>query len=327
VTAGTLFQYTRIPLTVWFETIWLMTVPKNGVSAQHLYQVLPIGSYQTAWTMLTKLRTAMTSIDKAKLSGTVEVDEWFHGGIAKGGTALSGKNIVAGAVEHTPGGGFGRIRLRVIAARTTWDLRKFIHATIEPGSRIITDALSAYQGAMAGYTHEPRNESAPDTAPPHELLPGVHRIFSLTDRWLLGTHQGGIQAEHLQEYLDEFTFRFNRRGARHRGMVFYRLLQHAITAGPATYRDLVRIGATTPTPPLSRPGSGGGSPGSTSDQRWRPNGSRLPPGRRALGSTSMLADVAALDRATFVRAASMRWVSVAGGGPSGSGLVMWWRSR
>jgi transposase-like protein len=250
VTAGTIFQDTRTPLTVWFEAVWLMTVPVNGVSAQTLYRVLPIGSYPTAWTMLAKLRATMSSMDKARLSGTVEVDEWFHGGVAKGGTPLTGKNIVIGAVEHAPSRrGLGRIRFRVIPARTGWELRKAIRATIEPGSHIITDGLNAYPSALAGYTHEPRNESAPGAEAAHVLLPGVHRVFSLADRWLLGTHQGGVQREHLQEYLDEFAFRFNRRHSRHRGMVFYRLLQHAITSPPVTYKDLVRIPKPKPIKP------------------------------------------------------------------------------
>ncbi|MDR1427876.1 MAG: IS1595 family transposase, partial [Bifidobacteriaceae bacterium] len=202
VTAGTIFQGTRTPLTVWFEAAWLMVVPKNGVSALTLSQVLPVGSYQTAWTMLGKLRFAMASLDKDKLSGAVEVDEWVHGGVAKGGHSLTGKNLVMAAVERRPGGrGFGRARLGVVASRSSWELRKFVRANVEPGSRVVTDGLSAYRSALAGYVHEALNASAPDAAEPHVLLPGVHRVFSLAERWLLGTHQGGVKREHLQEYL------------------------------------------------------------------------------------------------------------------------------
>lgn len=137
MSAATIFQDTRTPLTVWFEAAWLMSVPKNGVSAMTLLsRVLPIGSYQTAWTMLVTLRTAMSSAGKERLSGEVEVDEWFHGGLARGGTALTGKNLVAAAAEHSPGGhGFGRVRLGVVSSRSAWDLRTFIRATVEPGSR------------------------------------------------------------------------------------------------------------------------------------------------------------------------------------------------
>jgi hypothetical protein len=280
VTAGTIFQDTRTPLTVWFEAAWLMVVPKNGVSALTLFQVLPVGSYQTVWTMLGKLRAAMSSLDKEKLSGTVEVDEWVHGGVAKGGSSLTGKNLVVAAVERGRGGrGFGRARLGVVANRSSWELRKFVRANVEPGSRVVTDGLSAYRSALAGYVHEALNESAPGAAEPHVLLPGVHRVFSLAERWLLGTHQGGVKRGHLQEYLDEFCFRWNRRHTRRRGMVFYRLLQHAVAAAPVAYRDLVRVGAAKlvkPTPPGSR-GLPGTLEAADGHRPWR---LAPPPGQR-----------------------------------------------
>jgi transposase-like protein len=244
VTAGTVFQDTRTPLSVWFEAAWLMAVPANGVSALTLSRVLPVGSYQTAWTMLAKYRAAIHQAPKAKLSGTIEVDEWYHGGVHPGGDGLAGKNLVVAAVEHAPHGkGFGRVRFAVVPDRSAWQLRKAIRANIEPGSRIITDGLSAYVRATAGYVHEPRNESAPDAPPAHELLPGVHRVFSLCDRWLLGTHQGGVQSDHLPEYLSEFGFRWNRRHSRHRGLVFTRVIELALDCAPTTYRDLVRTAA------------------------------------------------------------------------------------
>jgi hypothetical protein len=245
VTAGTIFHGSRVPLTVWFEAGWLMTAPKNGVSAQTLAKVLPVGSYQTAWTVLAKYRAAIGAAPKSKLSGVVEVDECYHGGVAKGGSALTGKDLVMAAVEQRTGGnGYGRVRLGVVADRSAFSLRKFIRANVEAGSRIVTDGLSAYRSATAGYVHEARNESAPGAEPAHVLLPGVHRVFSLAERWLLGTHQGGVSPEHLLEYLDEFCFRFNRRHARNRGLVFMRLMERAVGADPVPYRDLVRTGAT-----------------------------------------------------------------------------------
>jgi len=255
VTAGTIFQDTRTPLTVWFEAAWLMSVPKNGVSALNLSRVLPIGSYQTAWTMLAKLRSSLSGVDKDKLSGVVEVDEWFHGGVAKGGRALTGKDLVVAAVERGPSGhGYGRVRLGIVASRSVWELRKFIRASVEPGSLVVTDGLAAYPQALAGYRHEAWNESAPGAPDAHVTLPGVRRVFSLAERWLLGTHQGGVKREHLQEYLDEFAFRWNRRHSRNRGMVFYRLLRHAVAAEPVTYSDLVRVGEAKPVTPAP-PGS------------------------------------------------------------------------
>jgi hypothetical protein len=163
---------------------------------------------------------------------------------------LTGKNLVMAAVERRPGG-FGRARLGVVAGRSAWDLRKFVVANVEPGSRVVTDGLSAYRSALAGYVHEALNESAPGAAEPHVLLPGVHRVFSLCERWLLGTRQGGVKRGHLAEYLDEFCFRWNRRGSRRRGMVFYRLLQHAVAAPPVAYKALVRVGAPKPVKPAA----------------------------------------------------------------------------
>jgi hypothetical protein len=174
------------------EPAWLMAVPANGVSALTLSRVLLVGSYQTAWTMLAKYRAAIHAASKAKLSGTVEVDEWAHGGVRPGGNGQTGKDLVVAAVERAPHGeGFCRVRFAVVPDRSAWQLRKAIRANIEPGSRIITDGLSAYVRATAGYVHEPRNESAPDAPPAHELLPGVHRVFSLCDRWRVYVNNGG----------------------------------------------------------------------------------------------------------------------------------------
>jgi len=154
--------------------------------------------------MLHKYRMALTQQGKDKLSGRLEVDEWFHGGVAKAGNAFTGKSLVVAAVE-TGRRGWGRIRLGVVPNRGGWELRKFITANVEKGSHVVTDAHSGYLSALAGYTHEPRNETVPGAPEAYTLLPAVHRVFSLAERWLLGTHQGGVQREHLQSYLDEFT--------------------------------------------------------------------------------------------------------------------------
>jgi hypothetical protein len=250
VTAGTVFQDTRTPLSVWFEAAWLMAVPANGVSALTLSRVLPVGSDQTAWTMRAQYRAAVHAAPKARLSGTVEVDEWLHGGVHPGAGGQTGKDLVVAAVERAERGrGFGRVRFAVVPDRSAFQLRKAIRANVEPGSRIITDGLSAYARAAAGYVHEPRNESAPCAPPAHELLPGVHRVFSLCDRWLLGTHQGGVQSGHLPEYLSEFAFRWNRRNSRHRGLPFMRLVELALACAPTTYRDLARAGEPKPAHP------------------------------------------------------------------------------
>ena len=225
-----------------------MTTAKNGISAATLSNVLPLGSYQTAWTMLAKYRATMSTAEKSPLSGTVEVDEWVQGGRQTREEARrqgSNKNLVAGAVEHSAKG-YGRIRLRIIEDSKAPSLRDFITGNVELGSHIITDGWRPYTQATAGFLHEPRNESGADAEPGHTLLPGVHRVFSLAERWLLGTHQGGVHPTHLQEYLDEFTFRWNRRNASHRGLLFFRLLEHAVTAEPVCIPIWLELGPRNP---------------------------------------------------------------------------------
>lgn len=240
VISGTIFEKTRTPLTVWFETAWLMTADKTGVSAAHLHRVLPISSYQTAWTMLAKFRSVMTTVGSEPLSGRVEVDETFIGGPRPGipGRGAAGKTLVAGAIEITDSG-WGRARLAVIPDASAVSLQRFVHANIHLDATIVTDAWTAYPAALSGYGHEPVNVSA-SRRPAHESLPAVHRLFAQVKHMIDGTYQGSGSAEHLPEYLDEFVFRFNRRRSRSRGMVFMRLIEKAIGSTSVTYRQLVR---------------------------------------------------------------------------------------
>jgi transposase-like protein len=239
-TAGTVFHGTRTPLTVWFEAAWLLTASKQGLSALELQHVTGLGSYQTAWAMLHKLRTVMSGEGRDRLSGRVEVDESFYGGFHPGhrGREPEGKTLVAAAVEQR-GRGTGRIRMRLLTSASSRDLGDFIAATVEPDSTVVTDGWRAYPVAArrANVQHEPY--VLPGRAQAHLFLPGVHRVFSLSKRVLEGTYQGGVQTGHLQAYLDEFVFRYNRRNARARGLLFLRLLEQAVAAPPAPYRDIV----------------------------------------------------------------------------------------
>lgn len=243
VTAGTVFHKTRTPLSVWFEVAWLLTTSKQGVSALEVQRVAGLGSYQTAWAMLHKLRTAMAQHGRDGLSGRVEVDEALYGGIAPGmpGRSPDGKTLVAAAVQRR-GRGFGRIRMQVLPSASGDDLSAFLTATVTPGSTVITDGWAPYPAAVraAGSSHE-RHVISGSGQPAHEVLPGVHRVFSLSKRVLEGTHQGGVQAAHLQAYLDEFVFRFNRRAASERGLLFLRLLESAVAAAAAPYKSLVAV--------------------------------------------------------------------------------------
>lgn len=241
VTAGTIFQDSKLPLTLWFRAMWQVTSQKNGISALGLQRVLGLGSYKTAWAMLHKLRRAMVRPGRQRLRGIVEVDETYWGGEEEGlrGRGAIDKAMIAVAAEAAPGRGkaIGRIRLRHIPDINRCTLHEFIGHAIEPGSTVVTDGLQSYRD-LNGYIHH-RHIQQRQPADAEHLLPRVHRVASLLKRWLLGTHQGAIAHEHLDDYLDEFTFRFNRRTSASRGKLFYRLAQQAVQVAPAPYDSLI----------------------------------------------------------------------------------------
>jgi transposase-like protein len=237
VTAGTIFDRTRSPLTEWFAAAWHVCSTKTGASALGLQKLLDLGSYETAWTWLHKLRRAMVVPGRDLLHGDVEVDETYVGGEEpglRGGRAKGKKVLVAMAVECRNGGS-GRIRLGRIPDVSAGSLRDFITSHIEPGAVLLTDAWQGYAAiGRSGYGHKKVSIRA-SSKNASELLPRVHRVASLLKRWLLATHQGAVQPEQLDYYLDEFTFRFNRRDSRARGLLFYRLLHQAVNTAPQPY--------------------------------------------------------------------------------------------
>jgi len=222
---------------MWFRAAWHVTSQKNGASAVSLQHVLGLGSYMTAWTWLHKLRRAMVRPGRDRLRGTVEVDETYWGSEEEGfvGRLTDDKAIIVVAVEES-GEGIGRIRLRHIPDLTKESLHGFITDSIEPGSTVRTDGFKSYLG-LRDYVHDQRLQRRQRKG--EHLLPRVHRVVSLLKRWLLGTHQGAIRQEHLDYYLDEFTFRFNRRTSASRGKLFWRLLQQAMQVEPAPYKSIV----------------------------------------------------------------------------------------
>ena len=229
ITAGTIFADTRLPLTTWFAAAWYATGTKHGVSALSLQRVLGLGSYETAWALLHKLRRAMVRPGRERLAGEVEADETYVGGVASGkrGRGAAKKAIVEVAVEKR-GAGMGRARLVRIPDLSAESLLAAIEAAVEPGTVLYTDHFKGYAGlAAAGYIHYPTAISSTGD-PAHVVMPRVHRLASLLKRWLLGTHQGAVRPEHLDDYLGEFAFRFNRRSSNHRGLLFYRLLEQAV---------------------------------------------------------------------------------------------------
>jgi len=237
VTAGTIFQDTRKPLRLWFEAIWYLVNQKNGVSALGLQRMLGFSRYATVWGWLHKLRTAMVRPGRECLSGTVEVDETFMGGprTGKRGRGAAGKTLVLIAVEDR-GTHLGRIRLRRVADATAPSLLAAVQAGVERGSVVRTDGWRSYTALPpAGYRHV---VVRPTAEVGENLLPLVNRVAALLKRWLQGTHQGAVRPSHLDYYLDEFTFRFNRRTSRSRGKLFFRLVQQAVAVKPVTPRDL-----------------------------------------------------------------------------------------
>jgi transposase-like protein len=242
VTAGTILDKTRTPLTIWFAAVWYVTNQKLGVSALGLQRVLGFGSQQTAWTMLHKFRKAMVRPGRTKLVGEVEVDETYVGGPIKGGKRGRGadkKFIVVIAVELHEPKGYGRIRMRYVLDVTVTSLVPFVCNVVEAGSLVRTDGFTSYESLSShGYRHNKLILSTSDS-PAHVSMPAVHLVASLLKRWLLGTHHGSVHSAHLQAYLEEYTFRFNRRNSHRRGLLFYRLLQQIVVTTPESYKAIV----------------------------------------------------------------------------------------
>jgi transposase-like protein len=250
ILAGTIFEQTKASLSRWFLAIYLVTSSKGGISAMELQRQMGFGSYQTAWSWLHKIRRAMIRPDREPLQQRVEVDETLIGGARPGktGRGADGKTVVVGAVEAKPGpnpgkGGrkrpLGRLRLQAVPDASAASLLGFIAADTEKPLNVTTDGWAGYHGLGAmGYSHEPINLSA-SWGDASLRLPAIHLVFSLAKRWLLGTHHGAVRPKHLQRYLDEFVFRFNRRKANAISHGFARLIQHAVNTPPTTYRGIV----------------------------------------------------------------------------------------
>lgn len=239
VTAGTILDKTRTPLTIWFEAAWHLTTAKNGLSAKTLERTLGT-RYRVAWTMLQRFRVAMVRSERERLSGDVEVDEALVGGVEHGGKRGRGtaKLVVVIAVEILEPKGFGRLRMRYVSDASGANLLPFVCDVVVPGSTVHTDGWGGYDDLPKhGYTRHKTVLSSSDD-PAHVSMPGVHRVASLLKRWILGTHQGSVNPDHLQSYLEEFTFRFNRRTSRSRGLVFRRLLEQVVVTGPVTEADV-----------------------------------------------------------------------------------------
>jgi transposase-like protein len=239
VIAGTVFEGTRKSLVLWFRAIWWVTSQKNGASALGVKRILGLGSYETAWTWLHKLRRAMVRPGRDRLSGTIQVDETYIGGEHPGkrGRGAAGKTLVVIAAQED-GEVTGRIRMQQVPDASARSLEPAVRVMVEPGATVKTDGWDGYNGLDALGYHRRIIRKTAEVG--ENLLPLCHREAALLKRWLGATHQGAVSHEHLPYYLDEYTFRFNRRTSQYRGKLFHRLLQNAVAIQPVTYRAISR---------------------------------------------------------------------------------------
>lgn len=239
VTAGTIFQDSRIPLRLWFRAMWQVVSQKQGISALGLQRILGLNRYETTWTMLHRLRIAMVRPGRDLLTGPVQVDETYIGGPRSGkrGRGAAGKTLVLVIVEDKDKSA-GRIRLHKVKNASGSSLIPAIQECVQPNSEVRTDGWEGYsQLSSLDYKHTIIRETA-DVG--KNLLPLANRVTALLKRWLLGTHQGKPAPSHLDYYLDEFVFRFNRRTSRSRGLLFYRLIQQAVNIAPVKNQVICR---------------------------------------------------------------------------------------
>lgn len=224
VLVGTIFQDTKLPLNLWFQMMWWFMGQKSGASALSLQRNFGIGSYRTAWKLLSKLRSCAVLPTRSPLTGDVEVDEVFLGGV-------NNKQVIGVAAEKR-GGGTGRIRLKHLNNRGTVEIRAFILESVAPGAKIISDEYKGYVKIVEhGYAHNAMKKPyfwEHVHGDDDRLLPCVHRVAALLKRWYLGTYHGGMNMLEIQPYLDEFVFRFNRRTSGSRGLIFQRMLESAL---------------------------------------------------------------------------------------------------
>src|SRR5579884_691246 len=240
VTAGTVMHGTRQPLRLWFWAAYLVATHHLGISAVQLQRQLGIRYHETAWMMLHKLRAVMVAPQREPLKREVEIDEFFLGGLEegrKGGRARgSGKKTLCGVVVEVRGQGSGRVRLQTLEDASAKSLGSLLKATTAPGAIVHTDAWHGYDRlASQGWEHRRRNQNT--VAPGEEpFLPRAHRAISNLKAWLHGTHRWA-SPEHLQAYLNEYTFRHNRRGNPH--AAFQTLLGLSTSHQPVTYRQVI----------------------------------------------------------------------------------------
>lgn len=233
VTAGTVFNRLRHPLLTLFWAVYLIATSKKGISAMELKRKLSIRSYQTAWLLLHKIRSAMASSQMFPLTGDAEADETYVGGRHPGkrGRGAEGKIPVAAVVE-TNKKNMGRAYLETIESVSAYNLTSFLSRNLTPGVKVTTDGYKSYGFLSEYFCHVPRIKSFLND---DDVLPKVHILIANLKMWLRGTYNC-LPSKHLQRYLDEFIFRFNRRW--NLDTIFDKLLVRCIDTPSITYADL-----------------------------------------------------------------------------------------
>ncbi len=247
VTTGTLLERTKVPLDTWLIVAWHVVQTKIGVSALSVQRITGV-NYATSWLLLQKMRAAMNQDEREKLSGDVEFDETYVGGFNPGayGRSREKKSAVVVACEVVSPKAMGRIRLARLPAASALAIADFLEKNVEPGSILLSDDWPSYGPAIAELearglhygVKTTKLAASKDKA--HVVHPHVHRVAALLKRWLLGTHQGAVKDQHLDAYLDEFVFRFNRRHSRNRGLIFWRLICSLMEARPTVTNQQLR---------------------------------------------------------------------------------------
>jgi transposase-like protein len=238
VKTNSIFEKSKLGLKLWFYAIWWITSQKNGVSALNLHRFLGIGSYESSWLLLHKIRGAMVFAERNQLQGHVEVDEAFIGGVSNGkrGLGANNKQLIVIAAECSGSKKVGRIRIQRLADASAKNLEQFIKSNIAAKSDVHTDGWRGYNDLKnLGYKHHVVKSADVD---PDEQLPRINIVTSLLKRWILGTHQGRLDVKYMDSYLDEFVFRFNRRTSKVRGLLFQRVIENSFKSEAKTYDQI-----------------------------------------------------------------------------------------
>ena len=229
LTAGTLLEKTHKPLKMWFRAIFEISTRRTGISGKDLQRIMGFGSYKTAWSWLHKLRAAMVHSDSEPLGPFVQADEALVGG--KGGPH---KELVLVAAEAN-----GRVRLAHVENNDKQTVKRFADSQIAADARVVTDGHAGYDKKSLGARGHERNVQTKAERRENDAVQGCHWTISLLKRWLIGTHAGAVSDKHLQAYLDEFTFRHNRRKTNGVGRIAARVIESLVVRPPMTMRNLI----------------------------------------------------------------------------------------